>query len=182
MRNKRNGQAMDKVYFYTTKNLANVVFTRFQMVRQTGLEPVRQGHTPLKRACLPVPALPHLCYLWGTEPNIQLNYYIITGRRCQVFLKKSWNMQWFIYGILNLIYLTCLLSLTAKTGSVVWAGSLFAEPYFGYSCFYRFEVLANRSTSCRRFAGGRAAMYSRRKKEREQMFCSRSYVCYCRAY
>lgn len=29
------------------------------MVRQTGLEPVRQRHTPLKRACLPIPALPH---------------------------------------------------------------------------------------------------------------------------
>ena len=26
------------------------------MVRATGLEPVRQRHTPLKRACLPVPA------------------------------------------------------------------------------------------------------------------------------
>ena len=30
------------------------------MVRVTGLEPVRQRHTPLKRACLPIPALPHL--------------------------------------------------------------------------------------------------------------------------
>ena len=29
------------------------------MVRVTGLEPVRQRHTPLKRACLPIPALPH---------------------------------------------------------------------------------------------------------------------------
>ena len=28
------------------------------LVRQTGLEPVRQRHTPLKRACLPIPALP----------------------------------------------------------------------------------------------------------------------------
>ena len=27
------------------------------LVRETGLEPVRHGHTPLKRACLPVPAL-----------------------------------------------------------------------------------------------------------------------------
>ena len=28
-------------------------------MRLTGLEPVRQRHTPLKRACLPVPAQPH---------------------------------------------------------------------------------------------------------------------------
>ena len=27
------------------------------LVRETGLEPVRHKHTPLKRACLPIPAL-----------------------------------------------------------------------------------------------------------------------------
>ena len=32
----------------------------YNLVRMTGLEPVRHGHTPLKRACLPVPAHPHL--------------------------------------------------------------------------------------------------------------------------
>lgn len=33
------------------------------LVRETGLEPVRQRHTHLKRACLPVPALAQLqCY------------------------------------------------------------------------------------------------------------------------
>ena len=32
----------------------------FFLVRQMGLEPIRQGHTPLKRACLPIPALPHM--------------------------------------------------------------------------------------------------------------------------
>ena len=30
------------------------------MVRVTGLEPVRQRHTPLKRACLPIPAHSHM--------------------------------------------------------------------------------------------------------------------------
>lgn len=30
------------------------------LVRETGLEPVRQRHTHLKRACLPVPALAQL--------------------------------------------------------------------------------------------------------------------------
>ena len=28
------------------------------LVRQMGLEPIRRRHTPLKRACLPIPALP----------------------------------------------------------------------------------------------------------------------------
>ena len=31
-----------------------------KMVRETGLEPVRQRHTHLKRACLPVPAFSHI--------------------------------------------------------------------------------------------------------------------------
>ena len=31
-----------------------------RLVRVTGLEPVRQRHTPLKRACLPVPAHSHI--------------------------------------------------------------------------------------------------------------------------
>ncbi len=33
------------------------------MVRQMGLEPIRRRHTPLKRACLPIPALPHTIQL-----------------------------------------------------------------------------------------------------------------------
>ncbi len=32
------------------------------MVRETGLEPVRLRHTHLKRACLPIPALSHICF------------------------------------------------------------------------------------------------------------------------
>ena len=35
------------------------------MVRVTGLEPVRQRHTPLKRACLPIPAHSHLLFIRG---------------------------------------------------------------------------------------------------------------------
>ena len=31
----------------------------FCLVRVTGLEPVRRRHTPLKRACLPIPAHSH---------------------------------------------------------------------------------------------------------------------------
>ena len=35
-----------------------------KMVRVTGLEPVRQRHTPLKRACLPIPAHSHILFLF----------------------------------------------------------------------------------------------------------------------
>ena len=38
------------------------------MVRSTGLEPVRQRHTHLKRACLPVPARPHMA-----PPGVRLS-------------------------------------------------------------------------------------------------------------
>ena len=42
------------------------------LVRQTGLEPVRQRHTPLKRACLPIPALPHLkCEIYYNNNSLQ---------------------------------------------------------------------------------------------------------------
>ena len=35
----------------------------FFLVRKMGLEPTRHGHTHLKRACLPIPALPHSALL-----------------------------------------------------------------------------------------------------------------------
>ncbi len=34
-----------------------------KLVRVMGLEPIRQRHTPLKRACLPIPAHSHLTTL-----------------------------------------------------------------------------------------------------------------------
>ena len=34
------------------------------LVREMGLEPTRQRHTHLKRACLPIPALPHKAMPW----------------------------------------------------------------------------------------------------------------------
>ena len=38
------------------KRVWTQIASRLSLVRQTGLEPVRQRHTPLKRACLPIPA------------------------------------------------------------------------------------------------------------------------------
>ena len=64
-------------------------------MRQTGLEPVRQGHTPLKRACLPIPALPHLLFFSLNSfvlfvfRVIQLNYYSIYFFCCQGFFSKK---------------------------------------------------------------------------------------------
>ena len=50
-----------------------------KMVRVTGLEPVRQRHTPLKRACLPIPAHSHF---------EQSNYSIIFMTCQYLFFKK----------------------------------------------------------------------------------------------
>ena len=56
-----------------------------------GLEPIRQRHTPLKRACLPIPALPHLlsCCRFGVFcllPDDDI-YYSIQQYICQAFFQ-----------------------------------------------------------------------------------------------
>ena len=48
------------------------------MVRVTGLEPVRRGHTPLKRACLPIPAHSHIPRIF-----IAPDYYSTKSCGCQ---------------------------------------------------------------------------------------------------
>ena len=40
-----------------------------EVVRVTGLEPVRKKHTPLKRACLPVPA-----HSLGADDGVRTRY------------------------------------------------------------------------------------------------------------
>ena len=55
------------------------------MVRVTGLEPVRQRHTPLKRACLPIPAHSHLLYCLLDCKK----YYIKCSRICQYLILKN---------------------------------------------------------------------------------------------
>lgn len=50
----RNGQRKQII---RTHLLSEISSDYIGLVRMTGLEPVRHGHTPLKRACLPVPAL-----------------------------------------------------------------------------------------------------------------------------
>jgi len=49
------------------------------LVRVTGLEPVRQRHTPLKRACLPIPAHSRLLRAF----LLNSRYYITVGDNCQ---------------------------------------------------------------------------------------------------
>ena len=41
-------------------NRSDTLSKRFYLVREMGLEPTRQRHTHLKRACLPIPALSHI--------------------------------------------------------------------------------------------------------------------------
>ena len=55
------------------------------MVRAVGLEPTRHKHTPLKRACLPVPACSHL-YVALSEPT-HILYKVFTFLSIP-FLKK----------------------------------------------------------------------------------------------
>ena len=60
------------------------------LVRVTGLEPVRQRHTHLKRACLPIPAHSHtfhgVCKLLCHENE---NDYITGKDKCQLDLQKN---------------------------------------------------------------------------------------------
>ena len=57
------------------------------MVRETGLEPVRHKHTPLKRACLPIPAL-----------ALNNMYYSTSHAVCQLlFLKNAKTCPFFAF-------------------------------------------------------------------------------------
>ena len=85
---KNKSQTSPNAFSRQKKSFANTVDTMFakpRLVRQTGLEPVRQGHTPLKRACLPVPALPHICCV------LKLSLFIISLLRqfVKCFFKKT---------------------------------------------------------------------------------------------
>ena len=66
------------------KNTRHLKGISYSLVRVTGLEPVRHKHTPLKRACLPVPA--------HSLTRINYTIFIFT---CQVilsyFLKKVFS-------------------------------------------------------------------------------------------
>ena len=61
------------------------------LVRVTGLEPVRRGHTPLKRACLPIPAHSHLScqiIISNRSPLVNKNFNKIKFH-LKKFLKSS---------------------------------------------------------------------------------------------
>ncbi len=84
-------------------------------MRQTGLEPVRLGHTPLKRACLPVPALPHLFFIFeGTEFHT-FSLIIISCRKANVkhfFQKKHYYIHFYISHIIFYIQKIQTISVT----------------------------------------------------------------------
>ena len=67
---------------WTKRNPENrylsTIFRTLTLVRETGLEPVRYEHTPLKRARLPIPPLS-----LGTSVIVAESAYVVKG-----FLKK----------------------------------------------------------------------------------------------
>lgn len=70
----------------------------FYLVRKMGLEPTRHRHTHLKRACLPIPALPH---------NALSLYHLL--RFCQdCFSSNSTKNSRFVFGEANHLFLAFL--------------------------------------------------------------------------
>ena len=80
------------------------------MVRQTGLEPVRQGHKPLKRACLPIPALPHLLFFSlnfsfrSCSVSFSLIIIAFIFSVVKTFFQKNSTIYKYTYRILICIY------------------------------------------------------------------------------
>ena len=66
------------------------------LVREMGLEPTRQRHTHLKRACLPIPALSHiLCRLSFSTTDyviISQQYSFVKGF-CKISQKKFLRIE-----------------------------------------------------------------------------------------
>ena len=83
---KKIGKICDRYVLGKKKNPRNRLSKPFLrlifLVRVTGLEPVRQRHTPLKRACLPIPAHSHIF------SQQELLYHNLLWLSI-VFLKKS---------------------------------------------------------------------------------------------
>ena len=59
------------------------------LVRKMGLEPTRHGHTHLKRACLPIPALPQITGRTSVANGILAQM----PAKCKGFCKKSFVEQ-----------------------------------------------------------------------------------------
>ena len=76
------------IYFSKQKKSTKVLF--FVLVRVMGLEPIRRRHTPLKRACLPVPAHSHIQLSLNTFNSIAEKKHIVNTfiKKNHYFLKK----------------------------------------------------------------------------------------------
>ena len=59
---------------------------RDDVVRVTGLEPVRHRHTPLKRACLPVPAHSHIILLHFFQVRMLLYHPLSRMSTTKIYL------------------------------------------------------------------------------------------------
>ena len=67
------------------------------LVRETGLEPVRDYHTPLKRARLPIPPLSQVCSESLSLFPQNVDYYSKRGYLCQAFFQSFFNIFSFIF-------------------------------------------------------------------------------------
>ena len=86
------------VRLFKIKNRRRPFQSATTMVRVTGLEPVRRRHTPLKRACLPIPAHSQI-YLFFSNACYYSTIYSI----CQHFF-KNFLIKYFLYKILIIWY------------------------------------------------------------------------------
>lgn len=68
------------------------------LVRKMGLEPTRHKHTHLKRACLPIPALPQIAFdckkdsstFWGIKSSLILHLFSIAARHHLANPVETW--------------------------------------------------------------------------------------------
>ncbi len=87
---------LGNMYFHISRN-KQIIRTRspqgrtgsdyIGLVRVTRLELVRQRHTPLKRACLPIPAHSHMQY-WVDRDRFNAVYYSIDRQESQALFDR----------------------------------------------------------------------------------------------
>ena len=75
------------VVFLQCKKREGILLNAFSLVRVTRLELVRQRHTPLKRACLPIPAHSHMQY-WVARDRFNAVYYSIDRQESQALFDR----------------------------------------------------------------------------------------------
>ena len=68
-----------QVPIYKKQKSHTLWYDSFILVRVMGLEPIRRGHTPLKRACLPIPAHSHIVRIFQRSIIISFLYFLVNS-------------------------------------------------------------------------------------------------------